>query len=166
MIHTSTTRPSLRQPRLAFTLVELLVSIVILGIISGMVSQALIGANRQAKETRAQAFINQLNLTMLQLYESEATRSVGFPAQAWSPESASQTQLIWRRDWLRAVLPMSKADIDVGSGRPAGGGNPAAPTLYQVPFLSEVGGQLLNSARQDQLVGDLPQPRRADDQFD
>ncbi|MGB7325765.1 MAG: type II secretion system protein [Rubripirellula sp.] len=149
MISLIKTRPNAPEQRQAFTLVELLVTIVILGIISGMVSQALIGANRQAKETRAQAFINQLNLTMLQLYETEATRSVGLPGQAWSPEAASQTQLIWRRDWLRASLPMSKADIDVGSGRPAAGSDPAAPTLYSVPFLSETGAQLLNSTRQE-----------------
>lgn len=121
------------ERRRGFTLVEILVSIVILGVISGMVAQALTGANRQAQQTRAQAFVNQLNLTMLQLYEVEAGHRVGLSGQAWSAEAAAQTQLIWRRDWLRTALPMSKADIDIGSGRSR------APALLPVPFLTETG---------------------------
>lgn len=144
--------PNAPERQRAFTLVELLVSIVILGVISGMVAQALVGANRQAQQVRAQAFINQINLTMLQLYEQEATRSVGLPGQAWSPEAASQTQLIWRRDWLRASLPMSKADIDIGSGRTG------APALVPVPFLSETGQEFLPIGRRS-VVSDLYRSR-------
>ena len=121
--------PNAPEQRRGFTLVELLVVIVVLGIIAGMVSQALTGANRSAQQTRAQGFVNRLNLTVLQLYEREANRRIGFPGTAWSAESANQTQMIWKRDWLRAILPDTIADIHAGSGG-------TAPQVFGVPFLS------------------------------
>lgn len=129
LIHYRTSTYSTR----GFTLVELLVSIVIIGIIGGMVSTAITGASRQAKETRAAAFVNRLNLVVLQLYEESATRRVGLPSSVWSGQSVNQTQLIWRRDWLRASLPQSKADVDAGSGRSG------APAVFGAPFIAADG---------------------------
>ncbi|QDT06025.1 hypothetical protein K227x_44320 [Rubripirellula lacrimiformis] len=138
----ATTRPSAPQRRDGFTLVELLVSIVILGIISGMVAQALVGASRQAKEVRGQNFINQLNLTMLRLYEEEASRRIGIPGSAYSAEAANMTQLIWKRDWLRAALPMNKADIDAGASQELAASplyRSGAPVVQRTPFLIKDG---------------------------
>lgn len=125
--------------RSAFTIVELMVAMVILGIISSMVAIALNGASRQAQDQRAQQFIDQLNLAVLQIYEEESQRRVsltGAPADAFA---ASQAQLIFIRDWLRATLPDSKADVDAGSGR---SGSPAAglvPFINNVPAVTPVG---------------------------
>lgn len=118
-----------RNPQ-AFTLVELLVAMVIAGIISGMVAIALSGAQRSARETRAQAFVDRLNMIMLQLYEEEASRSFGGYSSLWTGESLNQSQLIWKRDWLRASLPQTKADVDAGSGRTG------APAVFPVRFLT------------------------------
>ncbi|TWT50513.1 hypothetical protein Pla22_32560 [Rubripirellula amarantea] len=111
----------------AFTLVELLVSIVIIGIIGGMVSQALTGANQQAKRNRAEAYINQLNLMVMQMYEEESRRIPFAPVSlrqntlddARASKSRSLAILNWQRDYLRCVFPGQPLDlrrppIDVG----------------------------------------------------
>jgi prepilin-type N-terminal cleavage/methylation domain-containing protein len=116
--------------RQAFTLVELLITMVIAGIISSMVAIALTGAQKQAKETRAQAFIDRLNMLVLQLYEAESSRHFGGYSSIWTGESLNQSQLIWKRDWLRAALPQSIADVDAGSGRSG------APAVYPVRYLT------------------------------
>ena len=133
LIRTST----LPASRRAFTLVEILVSIVIMGIIGSMVAIALSGAQRQAQQTRARAYIDRLNLVMLQLYEEAALQNVGMPSSVWTAETTNQSQLIWRRDWLRATLPDCRADVDAGSGR-AG-----SPSVFSVPVLE--GDGTLNS---------------------
>ena len=133
-----------------FTLVELLVAMVITGIIGGMVSVALTGASKQAKETRAKAFVDRLNLTMMQLYEVEAERKIGTPSSVWSGETVSQAQMIWKRDWLRASLPQSRADIDAGSGRT---GTPNAALVYSSPFLTATTTEFLGNLRRN-LVAD------------
>jgi prepilin-type N-terminal cleavage/methylation domain-containing protein len=109
--------------RNAFTLVELLVVIVIMGVISSMVVIALSGAQRQAQEKRAQGMIDRLNLLILRLYEEESRSrySVGggiassvIPLTSGRPDPAgsnNRTQMIWNRDWLRVSLPDRIADL-------------------------------------------------------
>ncbi|MCC9644420.1 type II secretion system protein [Rhodopirellula sp. JC740] len=92
-------------------------SFVIISIISGMVAIALSGAQRQANDTRAKALVDRLNLSMLRLYEEESLRRMALPVDVKDGEAVSQAQLIFKRDWLRAILPNNRADMDVGSGR-------------------------------------------------
>lgn len=98
--------------RRAFTLVELLVTVAILGIISGMLSIAVGGARRQAQETRGRALIDRLNLLMLEIYEKESERRVDLPADSLSQAHRNFSQLLWKRDWLRAALPDRISDVD------------------------------------------------------
>ena len=121
-----------QSKRNAFTIVELMVAMVILGIISSMVAIALNGASRQAQNQRAQQFIDQLNLAVLQIYEEESQRRVNLTGTPVDAFAASQAQLIFIRDWLRATLPDSKADVDAGSGRTG------SPTPGLVPFINNV----------------------------
>jgi type II secretory pathway pseudopilin PulG len=114
--------------RNAFTLVEVLVSFVIISVISGMVAIALSGAQRQAQDTRAKAMIDRLNLSILRLYEDESQRRVAMPGNVRDGEAVSHAQLIFKRDWLRAILPNNKADMDVGSGRSG------APNIAPIPY--------------------------------
>ncbi|EGF24599.1 type II secretion system protein [Rhodopirellula baltica] len=114
--------------RNAFTLVEVLVSFVIISVISGMVAIALSGAQRQAQDTRAKAMIDRLNLSILRLYEDESQRRVAMPGNVRDGEAVSHAQLIFKRDWLRAILPNNKADMDVGSGRSG------APNVAPIPY--------------------------------
>ncbi len=99
--------------RNAFTLVELLITVVILGIISGMLSIAVGGTRRQAQETRARAFVDRLNLLVLQIYELESERRVSMPSNSFNQIERNYTQLMWKRDWLRAALPDRISDIDI-----------------------------------------------------
>ncbi len=98
--------------RTAFTLVELLTVIAILGIISGMLAIALAGAQRQAKETRAEGFTDRLNLAILNVYEQESRRIVtSVPNTPRSFDHHNQSLLMWKRDWLRCALPDRKQDL-------------------------------------------------------
>ncbi|MEM8669565.1 MAG: type II secretion system protein [Planctomycetota bacterium] len=97
--------------RKAFTLVELLVSMVVIGIIGGMVAMALDGASRAAKETRAQGLANSLNLVALQIYEENARRRINLPAGFVTIESRALSALCWKRDWLRCSFPERREDL-------------------------------------------------------
>ncbi len=140
--------------RNAFTLVELLVAIVIMGVISSMVVIALSGAQRQAQETRAEGMINRLNLTILQIYDEESRKRVGIGgtplytvAFSGMPDPArtmNRTQLIWNRDWMRVALPDRIADLMTDSlpiqhlvygVDPTINTNGMAPSSYQVVSL-------------------------------
>lgn len=115
----------------AFTLVELLVSITILGIIGGLVSVALTGANRQARDTRCKAFVDRLNLLMLQIYEEETERRVGLASGFSTSSTRALSSLMWKRDWLRCALPDRREDIQF------------APV--QIPYPTGAGGAWLDS---------------------
>ncbi len=110
----------------AFTLVELLVVIVIMGILGSMVTIAFSGAKRQAQDTRAIALIDRLNLVILELYEEEANRLVNAPVSTpqTSPplpppppdngpalKSRALATLNWKRDYLRCSLPDRIQDL-------------------------------------------------------
>lgn len=109
--------------RPGFTLVEILVSIVITGIIASMLTVAIRGANRQANDTRAQNLIDQLNLTILQIYEQETQRQVDLPTSTLQPNAATPSpnsladksralaMLNWQRDYLRCALPDRRQDL-------------------------------------------------------
>ena len=91
--------------RNGFTLVELLVSLTVIAVIAGMVAIAVSGANRQARETRAQALTNALNLISLQIYEESTRRRVELPAGFSTKEARGLSALMWKRDWLRCSFP-------------------------------------------------------------
>lgn len=98
--------------RNAFTLVELLTVIAILGIIAGMLAIALAGAQRQAKETRAEGFIDRMNLSILSIYEENTNRIVSMPRPSnVNFEINAQSRLMWKRDWLRCAMPDRKQDL-------------------------------------------------------
>ncbi|TWT82016.1 hypothetical protein CA13_34710 [Planctomycetes bacterium CA13] len=103
-----------KSNRNAFTLVEILVSIVVISIIGGMVATAISGASRQAQETRGKAYINRLNLLMMQIYEEESYRRVNSPQNNFSAQTRALSELMWKRDWLRCALPERREDISSG----------------------------------------------------
>ena len=62
--------------RSAFTLVELLIAIAIIGIMSGMVMYTIAGAQSDAKRAKTQATISKINAVILQKFEEYRYRSV------------------------------------------------------------------------------------------
>lgn len=104
-----------QKRRNAFTLIELLVVIVISGILSGLATIALTGASRAAQESRSRAMVDALNLVMLQIYEIESERFPAYPGISVSGNTQAMSALLWKRDWLRCVLPDSIAEISTGA---------------------------------------------------
>ncbi|TWT93667.1 type II secretion system protein [Neorhodopirellula pilleata] len=97
--------------RRAFTLVELLVVMVISGILSGLAAIALTGASRAAQESRARSMVDSLNLIMLQIYEIESERVPAYPGVSVSGNTQAMSALLWKRDWVRCVLPDRIAEV-------------------------------------------------------
>lgn len=114
------TEHSVKRLAGGFTLVELLVSMVVIGIIGGMVAQALTGASRQAQDTRTQSLVDRLNMDILQMYEQLTRRATSAPtsnpATAYALNSQGRKShalavLNWRRDLLRCALPDHIQDV-------------------------------------------------------
>ncbi len=66
----------IRKKQAAFTLVELLIVIAIIGIMSGMVMYTIAGAQSDAKRAKTQATITKINTVILQKFEEYRYRSV------------------------------------------------------------------------------------------
>lgn len=115
--------PLTGRPRWGFTLVELLVSIAITGIITGMLAIAITGVNRQANDQRAESQSERLNLLLLQIYEEETERMISAPVSTPQPpptpvdfnaradNSRRLALLNWQRDYLRCALPDRISDL-------------------------------------------------------
>jgi prepilin-type N-terminal cleavage/methylation domain-containing protein len=108
--------------RRGFTLVELLITISIIGIMASMVMFAMFSAQEAAREQKTRALITKLNNIVMQRYESYRTRRVPFtfptisPAVPVSPID-KQNRLIYdkeiakaRIDCLRDLMRMEMPD--------------------------------------------------------
>ena len=90
--------------RRGFTLVELLITVSIIGIMASMVLFALFSAQEQAREQKTRALIAKLNNIVLARYDSYRTRRVPIHSQA-DQYVDSNTDGIWNpgeqliRDW-------------------------------------------------------------------
>ena len=104
-------RPAPSRP--AFTLVELLVVMTILGILASMILFALAGAQESARVNKTQATINKLNALIMAKFESYRTRRmpISIPAGT-APVVAAKYRLDALRDIMRMEMPDSFADID------------------------------------------------------
>lgn len=119
--------------RRGFTLVELLVTIVILGILAGMVSGAVIVARQSARVAATKATIAKLHNILMARYESYRTRRVPIDTSGMTPHQAAQARLLALRDLMRMEMPDRWTDLwDFTNNVPRGPLYvPGAPTLYQ-----------------------------------
>ena len=114
-----------------FTLVELLVTITIIGILAGMMLGALQMARQTAREAATKATIAKLNNIIMQRYESYMTRRV--PIQippSTPPPLAARLRLYAIRDLMRMEMPDSLADITAPPIPSLAAANPALHQLY------------------------------------
>ncbi|MCD4727004.1 MAG: prepilin-type N-terminal cleavage/methylation domain-containing protein [Pirellulales bacterium] len=99
-------------PRSAFTLVEMLVVVTIIGILSAMAFGALQMARETAREMATKATIVKLNNVIMRRYESYRTRRVPIriPPVA-TPRQAAEIRLTALREIMRMEMPERWSDI-------------------------------------------------------
>lgn len=104
--------------RPSFTLVELLVSIAIIGIMAGMVLYTLAGAQQDALRTRTRGTIDKINQVILERWEGYRYRSVKLPVSAealqqkWiRPRQVATLRSLFLKDMMRMEMPDSYVDL-------------------------------------------------------
>ncbi len=115
-ISRSTGLPPSRS-RTAFTLVELLVTITIIGILAGVVFGALSSARETAREAKTKSLITRLDRIIMQRYESYRTRRVPVDTSGIPRNDPQYVTRIVRarldavRDLMRMEMPDRWADV-------------------------------------------------------
>jgi prepilin-type N-terminal cleavage/methylation domain-containing protein len=102
---------STSRRRRAFTLVELLVVIMILGILTSIVSLALLDAMQEARISRTRAQIKKIDELLTIKWESYRTRPVPVKTGGMAPESAAARRLLAVRELMRLELPDRITDV-------------------------------------------------------
>ena len=111
--------------RAAFTLVELLVVMTILGLLASMIMFALASASESARFAKTESTINKLNAIIMRKYDSYRTRRVpvdiigvakfkglvNMTATAVPPRVAAQIRVDALRELMRMEMPDSFNDI-------------------------------------------------------
>ncbi len=106
----------------AFTLVELLIAISIIGIMGGMVLFALLGAQNDAKVARTRGTVQKINEIVLQKWEEYRYKSINVqldPALTVpvngvypvTPREAARVKMIVQRDVMRMEMPDRITDL-------------------------------------------------------
>ena len=96
--------------RLAFTMVELLVVMLLLSILGGLVANAMFGAMELARVSRTRAQIARLDTLVRELYASYLDRRVPVPIVA-GRAAAAKDRVDLLREFLRMELPDRKTDV-------------------------------------------------------
>lgn len=93
-----------------FTLVEMLVVVMILGLLSGMVLLALAGAGESAREARTRGQIQKLHEFVMNRYESYRTRRTPRPTTG-NPRAAATARVDNIRALMLQELPDRRTDL-------------------------------------------------------
>jgi len=102
-----------------FTLVELLVTITIIGILASVAWGAVIMARNAAREAATKATIAKLNSVIMKRYESYMTRRVPIKIPPNTPfKAAAALRLYALRELMRFEMPDSLADIPTTTDTP------------------------------------------------
>ncbi len=106
------------QHRPSFTLVELLISIAIIGVMAGMVLYTLAGAQQDALRNKTKVTIDKINAVILERWEGYRYRSVKLPVppealqSKWiTPRQVATLRSLFLKDMIRMELPDSYWDL-------------------------------------------------------
>ncbi len=112
--------------RHAFTLVELLIVIVVIGLLAAMTTAAVSGVTNTAKVARTRAIVSLINDVLMTKYESYRTRPLPVAVPDFTPDfsdltttvdievaprEAARARLLMIRDLMRMEMPDRKVDI-------------------------------------------------------
>jgi prepilin-type N-terminal cleavage/methylation domain-containing protein len=103
-----------RPERRAFTLVELLIVISIIGILTGMMLMAMSSATETAKENKTKALIAKLNNLVMGKWDSYRTRRVPLNTLGMAPQYAAAVRLNALHELMRLEMPDRWSDITDG----------------------------------------------------
>lgn len=106
-----TPRAVVRASRRGFTLMELLIVILIIGLLAGLSVAALAGAAEQARATRTRAIVNKLDQLIMAKYEGYRTRTLPIRTTGLSPGNAALARLAAMRELMRMELPDRRTDV-------------------------------------------------------
>lgn len=101
-----------------FTLVELLVTVTIIGILASLVLGALGAARESARRVKTRSTITKLDMIVMEQYESYRTRRVPINTVGMEPMAAAQARLLAIRDIMRMEMPERWSDVSSGPVAP------------------------------------------------
>lgn len=132
--------------RRGFTLVELLITVSIIGIMASMVLFAMFGATESARKRKTEALVARLNAIVQAKWESYETRRIPVTLLAGTnPQLAAKQRLDCLRDLMRMEMPDRWTDVDDDPATPFEF-NPPNPKMAR-PALSQGYLRQLTAAR-------------------
>jgi prepilin-type N-terminal cleavage/methylation domain-containing protein len=110
-------RPGVR----GFTMVEMLVTITIIGILAAATLGVVAAAQESARKAKTRATIAKLDNIISRLYESYRTRRVPIDTSGLDPQMAADMRLKALRHLMRMEMPERPSDIELPNVAPAHG---------------------------------------------
>lgn len=101
-----------RPRRRAFTLLELLVVIMILGILASITTFALWDSLEEARAARTRAQIQKIHELLMLRWETYRTRPLPIRTSATAPETTAQLRLVALRELMRMEMPDRITDVN------------------------------------------------------
>jgi prepilin-type N-terminal cleavage/methylation domain-containing protein len=137
--------------RRAFTLVELLIVMMIMGILASIVLFALASVQESVRVDKTKATINKLNAIVMAKWDSYKTRRVPISIPAGTqPKAAAQYRLDTLRELMRMEMPDRYSDILDPPVNRSRAGDSMSP-LIAVPGVTLAYRNALSSNRTDQF---------------